>query len=143
MPAVSGTIGASDIQEAASSLELAIKSDTPYGLLSVELEHTSRLLEAMVENLERFIPVQEEHPCQFQAVSDNKDLMGILCELKPFLEGRKPKKCAEALEKLRSLVWPAQLRQEAAELDRMTSRYKYIEALELLDSLINKVGGAG
>jgi two-component system sensor histidine kinase/response regulator len=60
----------------------------------------------------------------------------VLDELKPFVETRKPKKCSEIMEKYKILIWPVRVQAKATELERLVSKYKFKEAMDILETLI-------
>lgn len=73
-------------------------------------------------------------------VSERYELIRILDELKPCIETRKPKKCFIVMEKYKKLVWPENLQVQAFKLELLVSKYKFKEAVSLLEDLTNKLG---
>jgi len=67
------------------------------------------------------------------------ELGAALEELLPPLKTRKPKPCKEAMAQIRDLKWLSEFRVEIADLDRLIKKYKFKEALPLVESLKNKL----
>jgi len=138
---VSGNIGAEEIQAKAVELESAIREKAPRETLDIKTQETKLLLDKMIEALEKALPLEEDRKEASGPESAAEDLLYVLRELKPHIETRKPKKCSEVLEDYQKLVWPSKLRAEAAELEKLIAKYRFREAKEILDSLINSLGG--
>jgi len=138
---VSGNIGAEEIQGKAAELESSIREKAPRETLDIKTQETKLLLDRMIEALEKTLPPEIDRKEVSGPESAAEDLLGILRELKPHIETRKPKKCSEVLEDYQKLIWPSKLRAEAAELEKLISKYRFKEAKQTLDSLINSLGG--
>ena len=68
-------------------------------------------------------------------------LAAALEELVPHLNTRKPKPCKEAMAKIKDLKWPSEFSVEIADLDRLIKKYKFKEALPLVEALQSKLKG--
>lgn len=136
---VSGNIGATLIQEEARQLEAAIKGGSNEEVLVHMIERTAEGLSELIVNIERNLPSEEHKGVLGAEVSSVDDLRRILDMLKPCIELKKPKKCIEVLEDYRKLVWPAELEPVAMKLDLCASKYKFKEALDLLDELTSSI----
>jgi signal transduction histidine kinase/AmiR/NasT family two-component response regulator/HPt (histidine-containing phosphotransfer) domain-containing protein len=143
LKSVSGTIGAVVIQEKAASLEESIRKAVSSDILNPIMRETSIMLNKMIKYLENALPEDEKISKVTGSISSQNEILKILNELKPYLKTRKPKKCAEVIEKYRKLVWPAEIQKQAAEIDRFVSRYKFKEALDILEVLINNLKEVG
>ncbi len=138
---VSGTIGAVVIQEKAASLEEAIKKRISSDILNTMLRETSVMLSKMIKALESVLPEDEQVAMVTGNVSSKNEILKIMNELKPYLKTRKPKKCAEVMKEYRKLVWPVEIQKNAAEIERFVLKYKFKEALDILEVLMNNLKG--
>ena len=136
---VSGNIGAVQVQENAAILEANIKENASKEALQPIIEKTNLLLKDLIDNIEKSLPEEEKLVADTGPVSSIEELNAILQELLPHVETRKPKKCAEIMEQYRKLNWPQNLREDATELDRLTAKYKFKEANEVINTLINRL----
>ena len=69
------------------------------------------------------------------------ELTAALEELLPHLKTRKPKPCKEAMARIKDLKWPSEFSTEIADLDRLIKKYKFKEALPLVESLQGRLKG--
>ncbi|MBZ9633418.1 hybrid sensor histidine kinase/response regulator [Clostridium sp. FP1] len=138
---VSGSIGAVIIEEKAANLEGAIRNHTSKDKLSPLIQETNVMLVKMIEHIENALPEEKPAVMLTGPSSPLVELLNILEELKPYIETRKPKKCAQVMSKYRKLVWPIETQIQATELDKLLSKYKFKEALEILKALMNKLKG--
>jgi two-component system sensor histidine kinase/response regulator len=136
---VSGSVGAIIIQEKASNLEEAIRNHASKERLSPLIQETNVMLGKMIEYIETALPQEEQTPLAAGHSSSLEELLKILEELKPYIETRKPKKCAEVMVEYRKIVWPIENQIQAIELDKLISKYKFKEALETLRVLMDKL----
>ena len=67
------------------------------------------------------------------------ELAAALEELLPHLKTRKPKPCKEAMKKIKDLKWPSEFSTEIADLDRLIKKYKFKEALPMVEALRNRL----
>ncbi len=138
---VSANIGAIEVMENAAILESKIRQQITGEELKSIIAETSALLHSLIKQIEKNLPAEDENTQSFGPVSASEDLKKALEDLRPHIEARKPRKCAESLVEYRKLVWPQNMQTEAAGLDKLTSKYKYKEAQEALDSLARKLEG--
>ncbi|MBW9157946.1 response regulator [Clostridium sp. FP2] len=136
---VSGSIGAVMIEERAANLEGSIRNHTSKHKLSPLIQETNVMLAKMIEHIEKALPEEKQTVMLTGPSSSLAELLNILEELKPYIETRKPKKCAQVMLKYRKLVWPIETQIHATELDKLLSKYKFKEALEILKALMNKL----
>ena len=69
------------------------------------------------------------------------ELAAALEELLPHLKTRKPKPSKEAVAKIKDLKLPPEFSIEIADLDRLIKKYKFKEALPLVEALQTKLKG--
>lgn len=136
---VSGSIGATQIQAKAAEVETAIREHIAYDKLSPIIKETSVMLAKMIGYLENILPDEESIYKLEGCVSEVKDLIKILEELRPFIKTRKPKKCAEVMEKYKKLVWPSEIKEKAVLLKKLISKYKFKDAMNILELLLAKL----
>lgn len=136
---VSGSIGAVQIQVKAAEIETAIREHTSYDILNPIIKEASAMLTKIIGYLENILP-KKENAYKFKGqVSECGDLIKILEELRPFIKTRKPKKCAEVMERYEKLVWPSEIREQAALLQKLISKYKFKDAMNILELLGEKL----
>ncbi len=70
-----------------------------------------------------------------------RELATSLEQLLPHLKLRRPKTSKAALENMNRLAWPAELSTEMAELNKLIKKYKFKDALPLVESLLEKLKG--
>jgi two-component system sensor histidine kinase/response regulator len=138
---VSGNIGATVIQEEAKILEASIRAGTEPKEIIQMIDKIGIMLAKLIPNIEIVLPKAEHPEIKSDVMSSLDDIRLILNQLKPCIEMKKPQKCIEVLEAYRRLVWPSELEATASKLDLYASKYKYKEALGVLDTLICKIEG--
>jgi len=138
---LSGNIGAESLQEKAAALERVIKENVPEKTLKIAMNETRSMLSFLVNEMEKALPKETAEPVSAGPATEREILKRILLELSPHIQSRKPKKCAEVMNEYRKLVWPDQLKEDAAVLGRMVSKYQYREALEKLNALVQALEG--
>ena len=137
---VAGNVGAGKLQEAAAELEYAIKegeTDTYEEKISAfgkVLKNVITALEVLGEEEKETSGSDKAGP---EATAD--ELTAAVEELLPHLKTRKPKPCKEAMLKIKGLKWPSEFSIEIADLDRFIKKYKFKEALPLVESLQTKL----
>lgn len=136
---VSGTIGAVAIQDKAAILEKALKEHTSFDLLNSLIRETSVMLDEIITHLENSLPEEESILRSEKSFSKPEELLEVLYEIKPFVETRKPKKCAEIMKEYRELAWPSQFQMQAAKFEKLISRYKFKEAMNILQLLTSNI----
>lgn len=139
LKSVSGSIGAVQIQVKSAEIETAIREHTSYDILNSIIKEASAMLTKMIGYLENILP-EKENAYKFEdQVSECEDLIKILEELRPFIKTRKPKKCAGVIERYKKLVWPSEIREQADLLQKLISKYKFKDAMNILESLGEKL----
>lgn len=133
---VSGSIGAIAIQEKADILEAAIKERVSDKILNPIIRETSTMLAKMIECLENVLPKEEIDQKAKEIEVSKEEILKILEELEPFVKSLKPKKCAELMNKYRTIKWPENIKMQAIELDELISKYKFKEAMKVLEVLV-------
>jgi two-component system sensor histidine kinase/response regulator len=139
---VAGNLGAKALAGAASDLETAIvrngKDASPQAAdtFARELERTVKALEAVktspeaMQNVVRTAGGNTSGPA-----SPTPEHLSALLELEPHARARRPRPCAASLEGITRLTWPEDLAPEVDQLVKKTQKYRYKDALEILDRL--------
>ncbi len=132
---VAGSIGAEQLQSKASELEQAISPDQDQEDVINKLSETRAKLEELITDLIVVLPKEEEENIPNGPTSTLEELLLVLENLKPVVETRKPKKCAEVMDTYKKLIWPEELQKNAAVLEQLVTKYKFKEAIEVLEQL--------
>ena len=137
---VAGNVGAGPLQEAGAALESAIKqgeTDTYEEKISAFGKILKNVVEALeVLGGEETEAVASEKVCAEATPEElNAALEGLLCHLKT----RKPKPCKEAMAKIKTYQWPSVCSMEMVDLERLIKKYKFKDALPLMEALQSKL----
>lgn len=135
LKSVSGSIGAIIIQEKAAKLEDAIRMHTSFQILKPMINEIDIMLTKLIDYLEEILPKEKEE-INKGSISTEEELKDFLIKLKPHLETRKPKKCNEVIEDCRKLVWPIEMRCKAENINKLVTKYKFKEALDIVEALL-------
>ena len=139
---VAGNVGAGSLQEAAAALESIIKKgktdlyDEKLSIFGVVLKNTVAALKVLGGEPKPADPVMA-----VAGEADPKILSAALEEMMPYLKTRKPKQCKEAMAKMKTIPWPTEVSMEMADLDRLIKKYKFKEALPMVEALKSKLQG--
>jgi len=136
---VSGSIGAVVIQEKAADVESAIREHASSDILNPLMRETSIMLTKMIGYLENVLPEEESESQPMGPVSNGDELLKALDELKPFVKTRKPKNCAQVMEKYKKLIWPTQFQTQVVDLKKFISKYKFKDAIKVMELLITNL----
>jgi CheY-like chemotaxis protein/HPt (histidine-containing phosphotransfer) domain-containing protein len=139
---VAGNLGAEDLSDAAGHLEVAIVQDGA--------DTSPRAIDTFTRELERMVtalqaveaPSGAVHRAVRTAAWDasgtapvTPEHLSVLLALKPHVKARRPKPCAAGLERITRLTWPEDLAPEVDQLVKKIQKYRYKDALEILDRL--------
>ena len=133
-----GNVGATSLQAAAGELETAIREGAKE-LLNERLAAFEDALHSFVATLDILGAEKAKTAAAPGAVADPAALRAALDTLAEQLQTRKPKLCKEAMEAAAALGWPEALRGDMVELDRLVSKYKFKEALVVVEALNGKL----
>ena len=139
---VAGNVGAGKLQEVAAELEHAIKEGEVDGY-EEKISAVGKVLKDVVTALGVLGGEEKEAADSDKAGPDATpdELAAALEELLPHLKTRKPKPCKEAMKKIKELKWPSEFSVEIADLDRLIKKYKFKEALPLVEARQAKLKG--
>ncbi|OSM04035.1 PAS domain-containing protein [Magnetofaba australis] len=139
---LAGSLGARSLQSAAGDLERALGQEDLDAVMAAALA-VEPLHDILIKALAN-LPASEQ--AQATAPSEPMDaaaLMTLLAGLREPLTKRQAKQCKAALEGLAGAQWPSHLAAQAAELEKCVGRYRFKDALPLLDSLMRAMGADG
>jgi CheY-like chemotaxis protein/HPt (histidine-containing phosphotransfer) domain-containing protein len=143
---LAGTIGTTKLQELARQLETQLVNKEPLSALEQLLSLASELHMACAG-----LPVAESgasdrellvEPGQLPRERPNgtsSELLALLEQLSPALENLQARLCSESIAKLRQKNWPAELVNDIDKLQQLVERYRFIQALDVLRSLQQKI----
>jgi HPt (histidine-containing phosphotransfer) domain-containing protein len=141
---VAGNVGAADLQEAAAAVEAALKAGE-----AVPQERMDALERTLAEVAEGLASLAQEEldaaraaaPAAEGEAADPARLREVLGRLEEQVRARKPKLCAPILEEMAGLAWPGDAAGQVAELQRLVKRYKFKDALALVEELVQSIEG--
>lgn len=139
---VAGTIGATALQTIGGELEHAIKDgahDRFTDLVDAFDQELQSVLNVLSSYLETLQP--SDSATQDKQTGNMKDLAALLRELKPHVEKRKPKPCNAIIERISGYEWPYHIEKDVSTISRLIKKYKYKDALPVLDALIKQIEG--
>jgi HPt (histidine-containing phosphotransfer) domain-containing protein len=137
LKSVAGSIGAEDIQKSAFLIEKSIRVRAPDSEIISQSEKANALIKEMIENLKNIISV-ESKTFKRKTVS-NENLIKMLIDLKPCVKKSRPKDCQKILEQYENVKWPDKFQAEATLMILDIKKYRYKEALDLLELLLSKL----
>jgi len=135
---VSGNIGIMDLQKAASDLETAFQNgetDQFKGLLEVFSSQLSQALTAVAQLSPDADAIQSGNG----GIQSAEDLKPLVLELIPFIRDREAKPAKALVQKITDHSWPGTLASQVTELGRLVSGYKFKQADELAQKLVQKL----
>jgi PAS domain S-box-containing protein len=136
---VSGSIGANDLEHAASELEAAvfrkesnkiedlIKSFN--NVLMILLDSIGSIVEADSGKEEKTSPAPE---------TGTEVLLDLLLKLKPYILNREARPCKELMEEIVSYTWPDVYHQIVSDLNRYIVKYQFKNAQALISQIIEQ-----
>ncbi|MBF0389499.1 MAG: response regulator [Desulfamplus sp.] len=140
---VAGTIGAEEVQAIVGSLEADLKSDinADHSQLITKLDAS---ISQILKTLELIIFVQADQENVVNQGSskqgDSALLSQFLEKLGPALHKKKPKPCKDIMEEIGTFSWSDDVNSKLKELDRLIGKYKFKDALEIVEKLSGQGG---
>lgn len=138
---VAGNLGAKNLQAAGAGVEkaIAVSSTDNIDVLLQTYEHQ---IQSVMNGLKDFVASEEarEETKSVNVAGDLSNLNDFLKKLLPLIKKRKPKLCKEILEQIKACSWPENLTIEIEQLQKITAKYKFKEALPIAESLIEQLG---
>ncbi|MBF0231758.1 MAG: response regulator [Desulfamplus sp.] len=161
---VAGTIGAQDLQTIGGELEAGLKAGigadhktdsdpadprgNPLSYQTGLIDLMNRFDTALKMVLRTLSPVAKAQTktAQGGGIAGNLEnanqgntlqLTQFIQKLEPFVQKKKPKPCKEIMAEMGDFTWPESVTSKLQELDRLIGRYKFKEALEVVEYLLN------
>ncbi len=141
---VAGNIGADELQAAAAGVDAALKQEEP--VTDSALEAFAKALNKVMETLAPLAAGRTDAPdvsaraATSTASEDPALFEDVLQRLLPHVKACKPKLCVPILEEMASLAWPAASAVAVGELKMLIKRYKFDDALAVIDELLRETG---
>ena len=137
---VAGNVGAARLQSAGADLEAAIK-ENDCNAIPLKLQALSAELGVLAGSLRALGGPQPGEAASRLAgpASSPAEMAQALEELLPHVKSRKPKPCQAALEAVNRLCWPTKFNFEISELNKQVKKYKFNDALPLVEGLLTKL----
>ena len=142
---VTGNLGATGVEIAAERLGKALhqRGQEPLTEIAPLLADFERQMSDLIRRLrEQISPKPDSAPLASVQMANYStplaELRIALDDLIPHLKTRKPKKCAEAVQAIQLLSWPADLQEAVRQLVQRIRQYQFSEALALTESLRQK-----
>lgn len=138
-----GNLGATGVEAAAERLGKALNQGSPSEITPFLADFEQQVNDLMQCLREQISPKRESsvsvHDQPTAPSTSLAELRSALDDLIPHLKTRKPKKCAEAVQVIQALSWPAALQEDVRQLAQRVRQYQFSESLTLLDSLQQKL----
>jgi CheY-like chemotaxis protein len=149
---VAGNLGAKDLQAAGADVEAAIKHgklENIEELLDTFESKTQAIIafesktQAIIAGLKDFVAAVEAGSKKKgdKETGDPAKLKELLEKLKPFVQKKKPKPSKEVIEEINEFSWP-DYAMDIGDLSKMISKYKFKDAISVLESLQEKLNEA-
>jgi|GEM_PF-1087511 len=137
-----GNIGATELYDAAAAVEDAVahgNRETLPGAMEILNAHLSKVVAAISP-----LPAEEEKKEERYITSgDEAKLKAFLLQLQTHVQKQKPKLCKEIMQEISAYSWPAEYSEDITRLSRLLGGYKFKDALEIVDRLLEKLKGKG
>jgi PAS domain S-box-containing protein len=138
---VAGNVGAGALQAAAADLEKALHDGSEESYAGT-LEAFGKTLADTINAL-AMLGEARVASARAQGKADAPEtLLAALNALLPHIKKRKPKPCKQCMEKINALAWPGPVEGEVTALGKAVSRYKFKDALPMLEGIIEKMVGS-
>jgi PAS domain S-box-containing protein len=137
---VSGSIGALDLENAASELETAVRQESASDLEDLSDKFDTEL-NIVLESISNAVDVdfRQKEDRSKGPVADVAVLRRLLLRLKPYVLDREAKPCKEIVKEIAGYTWPDEYVQGLKDLSRYVEKYKFKEGQELLSQIIERL----
>jgi PAS domain S-box-containing protein len=133
---VAGNLGASELQHASASLECAIERGEDF---AAELDEFEKELRGVMKALEIITTPSCESSLPIGIIAQAEcpgALVKSLKELALSLRAHQPIESSTAIKHIKMLQWPESLQNDLEELTKLVTKYKFLEALEMLGRIL-------
>jgi len=140
---VAGNLGAKELQAAGADVETAIKHGNLDNIGEL-LNTFEKKTQAIITGLKDFVAAAESAGKKGgeKETGEPAKLKELLEKLRPSVEKKKPKPSKEVMTEINEFAWP-DLAVEIGDLNRLITKYKFKDAVSVIDSLNKKLGGVG
>ena len=138
---LAGTVGATELQELARNLESQLRNSESPLKLEKFLSLASELRSACSD-----LPTNDEllpENDKAQLNGTDAELIELLAQLSPALENLQARLCSECVAKLRQKKWCPEFMNDIEKLQQLVGRYRFIQALEVVRHLQQKITASG
>jgi len=140
---VAANLGAKSLKAAGADVEAAIRNgnlENIGGLLDI----FERQIQSVMSGLRDFVEAEEDRGEEKgeRETGDPAKLKECLEKLQAFIDRKKPKQCKEILAEISRYSWPEKLNVEIGRLQEFVSKYKFKEALPVVESLLEQLSKA-
>jgi PAS domain S-box-containing protein len=137
---VAGSIGALDLENAASELEAAVGQKATRGLEDL-LSQFHMALNIVLDSIRNAVGVdsKSEEDRSTRPVADVAVLQRLLLKLRPYILDREAKPCKEIMKEIAGYTWPDEYVQGLKDLSRYVEKYKFKDGQELLSQIIERL----
>jgi CheY-like chemotaxis protein len=137
---VSGSIGALDLENAASEIETAVRQESVSDLED-QLDKFDTELNIVLDSISNAVGVdfRQKEVRSKGPVADVSVLQRLLLRLKPYILDREAKPCKEIVKEIAGYTWPDEYVQGLKDLSRYVEKYKFKEGQELLSQIIERL----
>ena len=137
---VSGSIGALDLENAASEMEIAVRQKSD-GDLEDLLDQFDTELNIVLGSIGHVAGVdwKQEEDRSKGPVADAAVLQRLLLRLRPYVLEREARPCKEIVKEIGSYTWPDEYVPGLKDLSRYIEKYKFKEGQELLIQIIEQL----
>lgn len=138
---VAGSIGALDLQKKCRRVEQAIKEGCceSDNLLIIDFE---KALKIVIQGLKAAGINEDENKSTVstdQAISSTEKLLEMIVKLQAPLKKGKPKPSKELMVTMNTFNWPARYASQLETLTQLVEKYKFKDALHLIETLIPEI----
>jgi PAS domain S-box-containing protein len=137
---VSGSIGALDLENAASEMEVTLRQKS-VGDLGDPLNQFNKELNIVLDSISHAfrVDLKQEEDRSKMPVADVAVLKKLLLKLRPYVSEREARPCKEIVKEICSYTWPDEYVQGVEDLSRYVEKYKFKEGQELLSQIIEQL----
>ena len=138
---VAATLGAKDVRAAGADVEAAIR-DGNLDTIDELLDTFDRHITSVMNGLKDFVDAEEnpEDGEKGKEPGDPVTLRELLDRLKAFAKSGKPRQCNDIIDEISRHSWPEKLSVPIMELQKYISKYKFKDALPVIESLLEHTG---
>ena len=131
---VASNLGVYALRDSAAEIEMKLRQNGVEDGRSA-LEHFAENLNRTMESLREILPKPARLKSAIEEPLEPHRLREFLDALEPRLKQRKPKPCRDVLNEFAGMIWPEELKPLFEDLEKLTGKYRFREALAVLEEL--------